>query len=247
MHDTLLLEGCLRDLAKWRSQSLATAMLGLDGSRVQTGPFAGMEYAASATEGSLSARLLGCYESELHPHIEAFAQAGLRHVLDIGCAEGYYAVGFARLMPAARVHAFDLNPTAREACRALAQANGVAVEIGSEFRGEDFAAYPPQTLVFVDIEGGERDLLDPVRYPALRRLPIIVETHPTAPGGAGVTELLTERFRATHDIVRVDHAPRVPQTPEWLQKLGHLDLLLAAWEWRGAATPWLVMHPRVEP
>ncbi len=32
-------------------------------------------------------------------------------------------------------------------------------------------------------------------------------------------------------------------SPAWMQGLGHLDQLLAIWEWRMAPTPWLVLEP----
>jgi methylase of polypeptide subunit release factors len=46
-------------------------------------------------------------------------------VIDIGAAEGYYAIGFARRLPAARVIASDLDPVARLLCWLLARRNGV--------------------------------------------------------------------------------------------------------------------------
>ena len=45
-----------------------------------------------ATEGALIPRLLGTYECELHPHLAALSAEGLDCVIDVGCAEGYYAV-----------------------------------------------------------------------------------------------------------------------------------------------------------
>ena len=43
--------------------------------------------------------------------------------------------------------------------------------------------------------------------------------------------------RADLDLLRAD-------PPPWLANLGHLDLLLAVWEWRSFPTPWLVMTPK---
>src|SRR5262245_55551368 len=81
----------LRLLGKWRSQLLANTYIAHQGRRVLQGPFAGMEYVTSATEGALMPRLLGTYESELHPYILQFAERGLDRIIVIGCAEGYYA------------------------------------------------------------------------------------------------------------------------------------------------------------
>ena len=127
-----------------------------------------------STHGCHIAKLLGCYEQPLQPFIEQAIRAAYPVVLNIGCAEGYYAVGMARRMPATRVHAFDIDPAAQRVCAELAAKHGVAdrVRIGARFTPDDFAAYAGQkTLVLCDIEGGEKDLLDPETAPALRGMP----------------------------------------------------------------------------
>jgi hypothetical protein len=53
------------------------------------------------------------------------------------------------------------------------------------------------------------------------------------------------RFASTHDIVRVDQAPKTFDPPPWFGWLSHLDQLLAVWEWRAKPTPWLVMTPKL--
>jgi hypothetical protein len=237
------LNDVLVSLARWRARVLANTFVARQGTRIWSGPFEGMDYIDHATEGSLIARLLGSYESELHPHMAAFAAEGLDRVIDVGCAEGYYAVGLARMMPGVTVNAYDIEAQAREACAALAAKNGVAdrVVIGGEFRPEDFAAFSGErVLVMVDAEGAEVDILQPV--PALAGMSLIVETHDVFREGAFQT--LMDRFSATHDIERVDQLPKTLLLPDWLRRLGHLDQLLAVWEWRLAPTPWLVMRPK---
>lgn len=238
------LSAALRTLAKWRSQLIANTLVQREGARVLDGPFAGMAYGQGATEGSLAARLLGSYESELHPAISELSRSGLEVVLDIGCAEGFYAVGLARLMPGAAVFAHDVDPVAREACAALAEANGVAdrVVVGGRFAGSDFARFAGRrVLVFMDAEGAEDDLLDPDAYPWLKGMSVIVETHEGE--RRGVTARLLERFTPSHAIERIVQGPKTTPLPPWFAELGHLDQLLATWEWRASPTPWLVMRP----
>jgi len=79
----------LRMLGRWRSRVLANTYLRHEGAQIRGGPFAGMAYVTEATEGALVPRLLGTYESELHPYLKAFAQEGVEAVIDVGCAEGY--------------------------------------------------------------------------------------------------------------------------------------------------------------
>lgn len=234
----------LRLLGRWRSLMLANTYIRHEGPRVYGGPFAGMAYVGAATEGALIPRLLGTYESELHPHLAAFA-AEVDCVIDVGCAEGYYAVGLARLIPQAQVFAFDISETARRQCADLAARNGVSqrVIIGGEFRPRDFQAFAGRrVLVMVDAEGAEVDILDPEQSPALQGMNLIVETHDVYRKGALAT--MFQRFSASHDIVRVDQEPKTFDMPSWLRELSHLDQLLAVWEWRVRPTPWLVMRPR---
>ena len=239
------LNNLLRLMAKWRAHALAETYLAYAGATVMQGPFAGMTYVSNATEGALIARLLGVYESELHPQIEAFAADGLDCVIDVGCAEGYYAVGLARRMPGAEVFAYDISAVARAACTDLATKNGVSdqVKIGGEFKPEDFQGFAGRrVLVLVDAEGAEVDILQPERAPALAHMNIIVETHDLFRSGALNT--MIQRFEATHDIQRIDQGPKIFEPPPWLKDLGHLDQLLATWEWRARPTPWLVMRPK---
>lgn len=241
------LNNALRLLSKWRSILIQNTLLQQSGTLVQEGPLKGMDFLSRSAEGCHIAKLLGCYEQPLQPYIELAIQAAYPLILNIGCAEGYYAVGMARRMPNTRVLAFDLNPKAQEVCAALAAKNGVSdrVSVGAIFKPEDFARHADQkTLVLCDIEGAERDLLDPVRAPALTGMDIIVESHECLV--AGMTRMLIERFSSTHEIVQVeDNGQRsLSSISVWFNNLAHLDQLLAVWEWRSGPTPWLVMKAR---
>lgn len=239
------LDDLLEALARWRSRILANTVAARDGMIVQSGPFKGMAYLEHAAEGCLLPRLLGSYESELHHALEAFIAADLDAIIDVGCAEGYYAAGLGLRCPSTEIHAYDINPKARDACAALAALNGVGdrVHIGGAFSGEDFAAFlGRKVLVLMDVEGAEDDLLRPDLWPALRGMNLIVETHNMY--RPGVTLRLMERFGPSHDIELIRNAPRITARPKWLEELSHLDQLIAVWEWRARPTPWLVMRPK---
>jgi len=239
------LERCLRALAVWRSRAIATALIRAYGATVLGGPFAGMAYQVAATEGALAPRLIGTYESELHPYLERFAAQDFEVVIDIGCAEGYYAVGLARLMPQAVVHAYDVEPKALEACLRMAAANGVEARVVThpEFAPGDFEAFAGRRcLVMMDVEGSETDLLRPDLAPALGGMTLIVETHDLYRQDA--LSSIEERFEATHDITCVRTGPKTMALPPEMAQQSHLDQLLAVWEWRLRPTPWLVMTPK---
>ena len=238
------LNNALRLLSKWRSVLIQNTLLKHQGTLVMQGPLVGMDFLPQSAEGCHIAKLLGCYEQPLQPYIEHAIENAYPTVLNIGCAEGYYAVGMARRMHNTQVMAFDLNPKAQEVCSALAHKNGVSnrVEVGALFKQEDFANFAHQkVLVLCNIEGAEKELLNPEIAPALKGMDIIVESHECLI--PGITQVLMNRFKESHQITLVqDNGQRqLKDAPQWFNNLAHLDQLLATWEWRSGATPWLVM------
>lgn len=243
--DPAKLEQALRHLAKWRVRLIENTLSARAGSKILSGPFRGMTYPVFASEGSRAARHLGAYEASLHPVIEEAFARGYGQVIDIGCAEGYYAVGFARKVPGLRVYAYDTDPTAQASCRALAQANGVEdrVIVAGQFAHADFALCArTKTLVICDIEGAEERLLDPSLAPDLKSADLLVEAHDCF--RAGMSDLLIERFSGTHTISKMGRIIAGQALPAWTEEWGDLDRLLALWEWRIGPTPWLWMVAR---
>ena len=142
-------------------------------------------------------------------------------------------MGMARRMPSTQVLAFDLNPKAQEVCAALAQKNGVSdrVKVGALFKPEDFENYANQkVLVLCDIEGGEKELLNPEISPSLKGMDFVVESHECLL--PGITQTLIDRFKDTHTVTLVqDNGQRqLKDSPQWFNNLAHLDQLLATWE-----------------
>ncbi len=231
-----------RLMAKWRSMLLLQEVLRRDGRVIKNGPFTGMVYGGIASEGSTATRLLGAYEATLAPIIEKIVRRGYGQILDVGCAEGYYAVGLALRLPQVRVMAHDADPLAREKCARLAQVNGVEgqITIGGEVTHSDFdICTTAKSLVICDIEGGEGALLDPSLAPGLRAADILVEVHDCF--HPGLSASLTKRFEATHTVQMIQRGLAPEYLPEWMQSLSDLDRLLALWEWRTGPTPWLWM------
>lgn len=190
---------------------------------------------------------LGCYEHPLQAHILNALTTNYSKIINIGCAEGYYAVGFAIKMPNIKSLAFDTDPKSQAACRKLAMKNKVddRVEVGGIFLPEDFAKYADDSvLIFCDIEGAEDELLNPESSPALESMEIIVESHECFRNG--ITKRLIERFTRTHNVqlIEDDSSRQLIDPPDWFTKLSHLDQLLSTWEWRSGPTPWLVMHSK---
>lgn len=241
------LNNALRLLSKWRSLLIQNTVIQYHGTTVLQGPLVDMDFFRESAEGCHTAKLLGTYEQSLQPYIEEAIANAFTTILNIGCAEGYYAVGMALRMPNAKVFAFDVNENAQEVCALLAAKNNISerVTVGALFKPEDFSNYENQNvLVFCDVEGSELEILNTEIAPSLLSMDIIVESHECLV--PGVTDALIKRFIATHEIIIVqDNGQRsIITTPEWFNRLAHLDQLIATWEWRSGATPWLVMKSK---
>ena len=150
--------------------------------KVQSGPFAGMVLPTRTSwgGGDIAAKILGFYEAELHRHIERAIERQPDIVVNVGCAEGYYAIGLARRLPAARLHAFDISPEAQSVCAAAAAQNGVAdrVSIGGRCDSGQLVALArsgKRVLIVMDCEGGELQLLDQDTVRQLGNCDLIVE------------------------------------------------------------------------
>ncbi|WP_197528874.1 methyltransferase [Aeoliella mucimassa] len=146
------------------------------------GNFAGMKYPDMLSIGSmLYPKLLGSYERELEPLIAKLCTQPYTEIVDIGCAEGYYAVGLAMRIPTARVFAFDTNSDATQLCKAMAAANGVGkrVEIGEFCDGETLRTLPysGRALIVCDCEGYEKQLFDEPTVRAMAPHDLLIETH----------------------------------------------------------------------
>jgi hypothetical protein len=206
---------------------------------VMNGPFKDLILQLPCNAGSLLPMVLGCYEHELHPFVAEAIHRNYKHVVNVGCGDGYYTVGMAMRMPQTQFSGYDLNPKAQVGCKAVAALNNVAdrVHVGGEFRGEDFTKLPPKdTLVICDIEGGEDELLDPGKFPALKQMDVIVELHEVYK--PGVTQRLKDRFATTHNFTLVPHGPKIVKLPIQLQGMSEVDEFLFCHEGRGGPTPW---------
>lgn len=215
------------------------------GLRVQSGPFAGMAYISEAVCSSLVPKLLGSYETELHGVLEQILMRDYQTVIDVGCAEGYYAVGLALKLPRAEVHAFDIDARARALCTKLAQANNVAerVLVDGECNHERLnSLIRGRTLIICDCEGCELQLLDPELAPEILKSDLVVELHDMI--DQRISPAILSRFATTHDITLVDTEERDPNAFPILKTFDRLTQRTAVAEFRDAPMQWAYLQAK---
>jgi hypothetical protein len=219
-----------------------------------------MRYVDGSVGSAYLPKLLGTYERELAHVIEEACSLRPELIIDLGAAEGYYAVGLALRNPEARIVAFEQKASGRAALQEMAKINRVLdrMEIHGRCQPADLQlrlvarrrelarVIARPCLVVCDVEGDEQVLLDPVAVPSVRAAFVLVETHDFI--CPGILDELRRRFAPSHDIQYIWQCPRTraefpfrsPGT--WLFPKSYLDWAVS--EWRPVRMSWLWMKPR---
>jgi hypothetical protein len=212
-----------------------------------------MRYIENSIGSAYLPKLLGTYERELAQVVEVVCAARPDLIVDLGAAEGYYAVGLAVRNPQARVVAFERELAGRAALLKMAVLNGVENRmriLGECGLPELQAALTTDSertpFLVCDVEGDEDRLLDPIAVPGLNRALILAETHEFV--HRGVTQELQQRFEATHKVSCIWQTPRASEDFPFrggpTRLLPRSYLAWAVSEWRPERMCWLWMVPR---
>lgn len=244
-----LLRKLMEQIARLRVRELTAEVARSTGLTVHSGPFRGMALPArtSWVDGDLTPKILGCYEAELHAAVQRAIDRQPEVVVNVGCAEGFYAVGLARLLPRARIFAFDTHDLARAVCASAAAANGVADRVTIEGactpdRLAELVAGPKRALAVLDCEGAEADLIAPAVVRRMTACDLLIEAHDFIV--PGVTELLAQRLDVTHMVERIIEQARDPNAYPALHALSDVDRALAVCEFRPGIMTWLAAWSR---
>jgi SAM-dependent methyltransferase len=223
---------------------IAKVVSGSNHGQVQSGPFSGMLCSTAVTGNSIP-KMLGIYELELHDIVQQIIRSNYHSVIDIGCGEGYYLVGLALRLPAAKLIGFDIDPLARAACAEQARLNNVSDRVAIEGKCDAELLQKiltPGALIISDCEGHEADLFRPDLTPGLSRCDLLIELHEVF--SPGVTDILVKRFETTHDIQLIDSVERDPKLYPVLNTLSPKQQRLAVDESRVSLMQWAWMRAK---
>lgn len=169
---------------------------------VLRGPFEGMIYPDFVSTGSvLYPKLSGIYEKEIQYIIDEIKQKKYKYIYDIGCAEGYYAIGLKRAISNAQVYAFDINPYAQDLCKNMAKVNNVEIYIEGECTAQrlETTNWGEASLIISDCEGAERSLFTKKVAKNLRHCELLIEVHDWLQHEIPTLDKLIEIFKETHE------------------------------------------------
>lgn len=216
---------------------------------VTAGPFQGMKISQTVSwgDGDILPKYLGCYEAELAPFFDEIQELRFDFVVNVGTAEGFYAVGSAMVLNTDRVIAVDIDQAALDVTKENADLNGVGQKLqgmlGLDAEGLcELVSTSNRCLIISDCEGFELELFSDRAIGALKGSYCLVECHEFI--GEKVTETLTERFSATHNVEIVEEGARNPNQVDLLRSKSSLDRWLAISEGRPETMGWLIARPK---
>jgi hypothetical protein len=219
---------------------------------VKAGPFKGLRYPDFTSFGSqIFPKINGSYENEIAGIVESLCCKKFSEIIDIGCAEGYYAVGFALRIPESKVYAYDINPDAQNYCRRMAELNGVTERVQIEEKcTSDLLSrfdFTGKGLIISDCEGAEKELFTESNKNNLANCDMLIETHDFI--DITISGYLKDLFSDTHQIKVIQSVDDIMKTRIYkFDKTEDLDLskrMKIFSEGRPGLMEWLYLEPKI--
>lgn len=235
-----------------RRQQLAIKIAGLYRWKIAYGPFVGMQISQSSWWGKtdLASKILGFYEAEVLAVLSGVDKTQYRHFVDLGAADGYYAIGaiYADLFEDA--YAFEMSDQGQEVIRANAKLNGVSKRVHVYgVADENFDQQIPdvslaQTVMLIDIEGGEFDLLDALLLQKLKRSLLVIELHEfMVDNGSAKLAALIKRLEPLYKLTWLKTGARDLSNFDALESFNDTDRWLLCSEGRMRLQKWVICEP----
>jgi predicted RNA methylase len=218
---------------------------------VLNGPFKSMKYPSIDSFGTtVYPKLLGSYEKELHPFLDRMKYIEFETIVDIGCAEGYYAVGMAIKFRVNRVIAFDTNPKAQLMCSEMAKLNSISEKIvisGTCLTKDLLDLDTNKThLIISDCEGYEYQLFTKELAFHLKKSYFIIEIHHGS--NINIEKTLENCFQDTHIIEKAHSSDDFYKAFDYhYSEIDHLNLdqkKIVLQECRQYIMTWLIISPQ---
>ncbi len=195
-------------------------------------------------------QVLGTYEAHVLKHLISFSDKGSSRFIDIGAADGYFAVGMAYSGVYDDVHAFEISEDGQRAIRQNSLSNGCSekIQIFSEANTTSIAnalADGKLASILIDIEGFEYKLLDDEMLGLLKNHFVICELHPwLIEKGYDMERSLAARALKYFNVDIIQRDDYNPNCFSELKDLTDEERLIAVGEGRHKNMSWMVLTPK---
>tara|TARA_B110000003_G_C16511587_1_gene481444 strand:- start:2 stop:880 length:879 start_codon:yes stop_codon:yes gene_type:complete len=224
------------------------------GYKVAYGNFKGMKLNKDIywAKNDLITHILGVYEKHVLEKLTEFSKRGNFPFIDIGAADGYFAVGMAFSKIFKKVYAFEINESGRVSLDKNAENNQCKdkIVINDEANFNSIKKIVDENngaVILFDIEGSEFDLLDQKLLESLTNCYIVCELHPLlVNSGYDKQQALINNSKAFFNVSIIQRDSYCPNKFSELNEFTDDERLLAFGEGRENNMNWLILEPKLK-
>lgn len=210
---------------------------------VQNGLFKNLKYAEKRDR--IHNKILGLYENQLQIFIKDAILKNPDIVINIGCGDGYYGLGLAKILNNCKSILVDTSEDELIRAKNNARINNLNnVSFLNDITDEELIRLVnahSRPFVFIDIEGAEHKFLDHIKYECLSKCIIMIETHDFI--YRNITSLLINRFSASHKVYIINDTEKHIMD-DFLNNIELDDKLAFQSEGRPQGMKWIYLSPK---
>ena len=219
---------------------------------VKYGILSGFKLSNSSWWGDIdrASMLFGLYEKEVLESLKD-ASKNYTHLIDLGAADGYYGVGTVKSGLFDKATCYEISLEGQKVITESAMINGVGdnIVVKGEAKTNFYKDIGPslrkKSILFVDIEGDEFNLLTKETFQAFKDSIIIIELHNWLfSDSIDKLESLRLNITDTHFITNITTSSRDLSLFPELVKLSDNERWLMCSEGRGKLMQWLRLDPK---
>lgn len=218
---------------------------------IRYGPFKGFQFSSESWWGAADRAnmLLGLYEQEVLACLLRLPKR-YRYFIDVGAADGYYGIGVIVGKIFEKSWCYEVSEQGQHIIRVNAQLNNVSDQIvirgkaGSTIHNDFSEDEAAQSVLFIDIEGGEFELINEKLLEKFKYSIIFIELHDWFfSDGAEQVDRLRMNIEKFFKITSLTTTSRDLSVFNELQKMSDTDRWLICSEGRGRLMTWWRLDP----
>ena len=224
----------------------------IHGHKVAYGKFTGMKLNKNSywSKNDLITQILGVYEQHILEQLIEFSKENDSVLVDIGAADGYFAVGAVYSGLFNKVYAFEIEEEGRKNLTYNSEINSCNSKIYINIEANNNSLKKiidnnKKVVILIDIEGEEFKLLNLETISLLSKCNLIIELHPSlVPDGITKQEQLINYCKPYFDISLIRRENYNPNFFGELNKFTDEERLIAMGEGRENNMSWLILKSK---